>query len=125
MKIEFTIPLTQQFMRSAANTSLHWTKKMKWVIRQRNILCIYYKKATYDIQPILPCTVKMIRIAPRSLDYDNAVYSFKSYRDAISDELIPGFARGRADDDNRIKWEYGQEKGKPKEYAIRIEIECK
>lgn len=123
MKIGFIIPLTQSFMRSSANTSLHWTEKMKWVKRQRDIMCIYYKKATYEYKPTLPCTVKMIRIAPRSLDFVNLVYSFKHYQDELSDRLIPGLAWGRADGDERIKWEFNQEKGNPKEYAIKIEIE--
>jgi hypothetical protein len=31
---------------------------------------------------------------------------------------------GRADDNENISWIYWQEKGKPKEYALRVEIWC-
>ncbi len=72
---------------------------------------------------VLPCFVKMVRIAPRELDEEeNLRMSFKYIKDYIADFLIPGLARGRADGDKRIKWDYGQEKGKPKQYSIRIEI---
>ena len=64
----------------------------------------------------------MIRIAPRYIDDDNLVYSMKSFRDYIADLLIPGLAMGRADADSRLKFEYGQEKGNIREYALRIEI---
>ncbi len=64
----------------------------------------------------------MVRISPRRLDFDNLVGSLKWVRDALAESLISGLAPGRADEDQRIKWDYGQEKGKVREYAIRIEI---
>lgn len=72
----------------------------------------------------LPCHVILTRIAPRKLDEgDNLPYSFKWIRDAISEKLTGITLAGRADGDDRITWEYKQQKGnKPREYAVLIEI---
>jgi hypothetical protein len=70
----------------------------------------------------LPCKIHLTRIAPRSLDGDNLPNAFKSITDDIADFLIPGLPRGHADGDSRLEWQYSQEKGHPKEYALRIEI---
>jgi len=67
---------------------------------------------------LLPCTVHLIRIG-RKLDSDNLQGAFKYIRDAIAELLVPGLATGRADDDERITWEYAQEKGK---VGVRIEV---
>jgi len=68
----------------------------------------------------MPCTIKLTRISPRMLDDDNLRGAFKWIRDAIADKIRPGFAPGRADDTEEMKWEYSQRKGKPQ--AIKIEI---
>jgi hypothetical protein len=120
MKIEFTIP-----MRTVSESNLsgeNWRKKSARHKKQKQFVKIFCKASNVN-EALLPCTVKMHRIAPRSFDYDNLVSSFKWIRDAISEELITGLAIGRADDDKRITWEYIQEKGNPGQYAIRIEIE--
>jgi hypothetical protein len=71
----------------------------------------------------LPCKVTLTRIAPRSLDaHDNLPMSMKWIVDAIADCIIPGLKPGRADDNKEISWEYKQEKGKPHEYGLKIEI---
>jgi len=68
-------------------------------------------------------TVKLIRISPRSLDkHDNLPMAFKFIVDAIADLLNPGKKAGRADDSELITWKYDQEKGKPKEKGIRVEV---
>lgn len=64
----------------------------------------------------LPCTVQLTRIAPRQLDDDNLRSAFKALRDGIADRL------GVKDNDPRVRWEYAQERGKPKEYAARVTI---
>lgn len=70
-----------------------------------------------------PITIRLIRISPRSLDaHDNLRMAFKFIVDAIADLLNPGKRAGRADDSQLIKWDYGQEKGKPKQKGIRVEI---
>lgn len=73
---------------------------------------------------ILPCLITMTRIAPRKLDAkENLPMSFKWFSDGLADYLKPGLAAGRADDDERMQWKFEQEKGEPKQYAIRIKIE--
>lgn len=79
-----------------------------------------------DNSDITHCNIRVIvtRIAPRSLDcQDNLPCSLKYVVDSIAEELTGDYRPGRADGADWIKWEYKQEKGKPKEYAVRIEIE--
>lgn len=74
----------------------------------------------------LPCTVKLIRQSPRKLDTDNLPVSMKYIRDAIADHLIPGLAPGRADDDQRLNWQYEQTTAKksdnPIKYGVWVEF---
>ena len=63
--------------------------------------------------PELPLVITITRIGPRELDGDNLAASAKHVRDGISDWL------GVNDRDKRLKWEYTQEKGGPKEYGVR------
>lgn len=67
-------------------------------------------------RPKLPCTVVLTRIAPRELDGDNLQSSLKAVRDGVADWL-------RVDDrDPRVSWRYRQQRGKAREYAVRVEI---
>lgn len=106
---------------SEANSSEHWSKKHKRHKLQKKALAWKWLEENPSIS--LPCKVKLSRIAPRLLDFgDNLPVSMKYIRDAIADKIIPGLAVGRADDDPNITWDYGQERGGVKEYAVRIEI---
>jgi hypothetical protein len=123
MKIEFTIPLISALTVSESNRSNeHWLKKGKRHNLQKLLIKSYMMKHVHEIN-ILPCLITMTRIAPRTLDSDNLVSSFKWFRDAIAEHFFPDLAIGRADDNERLTWEYAQEKGEPKQYAIRIKIE--
>jgi len=121
---------------SEANCSEHWSKKHKRHKEQqfyvRWALLNHFKDRKDKVN--LPCTVKMIRMAPRSLDSDNLVSSFKWIRDEISECLFQEKKtfcvlksgkikqiKGRLDSDPRITWLYDQEKSKL--YWVRIEIE--
>lgn len=104
---------------SEANNTDHWTKKYKRQKKQEKVVALYLLKET---KPDLPVKITLTRIAPRSLDYDNLVFCFKKISDTVSSWLIPGLAPGRADGDKRIEFSYTQRRGKPKEYAIEIEI---
>src|SRR5574338_709033 len=106
--------------RSGRLISSHWSQKFKRNRTQK--FCVGLDLLASGYKPNLPCCVKLVRIAPRNLDEDNLIYAFKKIKDVVADYIIPGLAPGRADGDKRIKWEYDQEKGEPKEYAIRIEI---
>lgn len=54
---------------------------------------------------------------------DNLPMSMKYFKDAIADWFYPGLAAGRADDNKSLKWFFKQEKGKVKEYGLKVEIE--
>ena len=79
------------------------------------------RRATFLMVPsyavTCPTVVTLTRIAPRALDGDNLQASFKNCRDAVADRMDID------DADPRVTWRYAQEKGAPKEYAVRIEIE--
>jgi hypothetical protein len=66
----------------------------------------------------VPSTVYLTRISPMSLDLgDNYPSAFKYVRDAIATAL------GVDDADPRVEWQYlPGYKGKPKEYAVHIQI---
>ena len=116
-KMKITIPIR---IHSEANLHQHWTKNHARHRKQRGAISLFLGPHKDSIK--LPCIITMIRIGPRFIDDDNLVYSMKSCRDYIADLLIPGLAMGRADADPRLKFEYGQEKGNVREYALRIEI---
>lgn len=108
---------------SEANSNEHWTKKAKrHRLQKHKIKAILLSERP----PItIPCNVVLTRISPRELDeHDNLRSSMKYIVDAISEYLIPGKAVGRADDSKQITWEYKQEKGLVREYAVTIEISC-
>lgn len=97
----------------------HWSKRHARHKKYRNEL-IVMKCACGRIE--LPCKVTMKRIAPRMLDAEeNLPMAFKFIKDTLAMWMLGG-ASGKKDSDPRIKWEYAQEKGKPKEYAIVISI---
>lgn len=117
---------------SEANSQEHWSKKasrhttQKWAIKAEYL--------NSKEKPKLPCDITLVRISPRKLDRDeNLPMAFKWIKDALADCLVgekiasensprrPGMKLyGRTDDDERITWHYKQEKGEPKEYAVKI-----
>lgn len=108
---------------SEANSTEHWTKKSKRHAVQKGWVKWAFNKDWPTDSRTNVFHVVLTRIAPRALDnHDNLPLSFKWIADAIADCLIPGKAVGRADDSKCLTWEYRQEKGKTKEYAIKIEI---
>lgn len=110
-----TIPA---YLMSEANNTDHWIKKRKRKKElQRAIQYIWRLSSISNIK--IPVLIKFTRIAPRSLDYDNLVISFKAARDTVADILIPGLAPGRADDSDQIEFEYSQEKHSS--YGLRID----
>ena len=107
---------------SEANLSHeHWTKKHARHKKQKEAIRLACgNRITPDM---LPCQIKLTRIAPRFLDkHDNLPCSFKFILDSLASLLVPGKANGQADNDKRIQVTYDQIKGIPHEYAIEIEI---
>jgi len=106
---------------SEANCSQHWTVKAKRHRLQKRWIKTVFLKERPQIE--LPARVVITRIAPNELDiHDNLPMSLKYVVDAIAEQLTGNFVPGQADSDKRISWIYCQKRGKPKEYAVNIEI---
>lgn len=97
-------------IESVANLREHWGAKQRRTRKQREAAMFVPKGIK------LPCTVKLTRIGQKHLDGDNLQSGFKALRDGIASRL------GIDDNDPRVTWEYGQERGSPRIYAARIEI---
>lgn len=114
--IDWEIPMT--IVSEANKTGEHWTSKRKrHQIQQWQIKALF---RAYDRPIDLPCKIVMTRLYARLLDDDNLVSAFKWIKDQVADCIIPGQAKGRADGDPRIKWEYDQQKSPLK--GMRLEI---
>ena len=96
-------------IESVANKREHWS------VRARRTKAHKLAALAVPAHPV-PCVVTLVRVAPRSLDGDNLQSGFKALRDGIAKRL------GVDDADPRVEWKYGQEKGKAKQYAARVEI---
>ncbi len=112
--ITFEVPVRTM---SEANLRGHWREKANRAKLQRS-------RAQIDTYVHLPpgglkagrIEITLTRIAPRGLDTDNLARALKAVRDGIADAL-------RIDDgDERLSWSYRQEKRKPKEYSVRVEV---
>ena len=104
-----TIPIR---LVSVANVREHWGKRAGRTKAHRNAGRLFCRHLGFP----LPVTVRITRIAPRPLDDDNLRSACKALRDGIADAL------GVDDRSPLVTWEYEQERGKPKEYAVRIVI---
>ena len=120
MRLE--IPLRIQ---SVANLREHWAAKARRVSLERAAVALVMRTTaeTWEWRDLMAAevgghsVVTLTRIAPRALDDDNLRSALKSVRDEVADQLgLPN------DRDHRVRWEYGQERGKPKQYAVRVEI---
>lgn len=111
------LPALQPSIRvvSEANAHEHWRARARRAKDQRGTTRLACQ-ARWGAPPSPPLHVLLTRIAPRELDSDNLAGAFKHVRDGIADWL------GINDRDKRVVWEYAQEKGEPKEYAIRLSI---
>ena len=103
---------------SETNRREHWSQRHKRRKAQRQV-AHQYLNLTITPPPEPPIVVTLTRISPRGLDCDNLRGALKGTRDGVADWL------GIDDGDSRIEWRYGQERGKPKEKAVRIEIQEK
>jgi hypothetical protein len=109
---EATLPLR---LISEANAREHWSRRKRRRAAQRGQVRLV-AQATMS-RPRLPCVVTLTRVAPRSLDSDNLVSSFKASRDGICDWI------GVDDRTDQITWEYTQKRGGVREYALKIRID--
>ena len=117
---------------SEGNRRDHWATKARRVAQQRRDIAWAWRaaRAQHPAWPasFLPCTVILVRQAPRVTDDDVDQRSLKAVRDQLAVELglpvrklAPGQRTPVADDsDKRVQWEYGApRKGPP---AVEITI---
>ena len=116
---------------SESNCSEHWTTKRKRHKQQQFFIRALFSHKADKIP--LPCQIKLTRISPKFLDYEeNLPMAFKWIKDEIGACIFPekivtyvkksgkvAQNKGFSDSDPRVKWKYAQEKGK---MAVRIEI---
>lgn len=98
---------------SEANAHAHYRERSARAKAQRHAVHV----ALVDYAPpLVPAVVRIVRVAPNALDTDNLTGSAKHVRDAVAEWL------GIDDRDERVTWHVGQEKGDPREYAVRVLI---
>lgn len=115
MNLSVTLPIRTE---SEANLREHWAKKHRRAKDQRGTARMILGQWRYSHlkRHAGSFIINLVRIGQKPLDPDNLANSFKHVQDGIADAI------GLDDGSARIEWSYAQEKGKPKEYAVRIEI---
>lgn len=106
--IEFLIPVKTV---AGLNAREHWRIRAARVSKERSTASMLTPQGV-----VLPCTVRMIRRSAGTLDDDNLQGACKAIRDGIADKI------GVADNDQRIVWEYAQEKCKRGEFGVKVLI---
>ncbi len=102
--------------RNEWDSHTHWPCRRK-AKQEKYTAGVELLRILYLAKPRMPLRVTMTYIFPKRLDPDNVVGAFKYVQDAIA------AAVGVDDGNERYEWIYKQERGKPKQYAVRIEIE--
>ena len=113
MKLLVMLPLRTV---SGANIREHWAAKAKRAKLHRTTARMMLSLDKKWCAKQNHFSVKLTRIAPKRLDSDNLAISAKNIRDGIADAI------GIDDGSDKFSWEYRQESGRPKEYAVRVEI---
>lgn len=109
----------ERFYKNGKPKPEHWTEKHARHKSQKHTVYAFLSPLRSKLS--LPCTVKMIRMAPNKLDAkDNLRIALKWIADAIAEVITQDFVPGRADGDERISWEYDQEKSKT--YGVKLQI---
>lgn len=122
--MNFTMPLRTI---SGDNAHKHWRTKARRAKIHRTIARAAFPGpwSKFQDQIGLPhefalgagVTITLTRIAPKELDDDGNASGMKSIRDGIADAM--GL---KSDRDPRVTWRYAQERGRPREYAVRVAI---
>lgn len=113
-RISVLLPIRTE---SEANVRECWQSKHRRAKNQRGIARMMLVASCRGISRSARIYVTLTRIGVRKLDSDNLARSFKAVRDGIADAI------GIDDGSDRIGFHYRQERGRPKEYAVRVEIE--
>lgn len=106
---------------SEANAHEHWRARQRRAKEQRTFTAMACRSGMrFDARAFrvttATMTVRLVRVAPGTLDSDNLAGSQKHVRDGIADWL------GIDDGSPRITWEYAQEHGPKGFYGVRIEV---
>ena len=113
MKLLVMLPLRTV---SEANVKEHWARRSKRVKMQRLTAKMMLTLDKRWCAKQNSFAVRITRIAPKKLDSDNLAISNKAIRDGIADAI------GIDDGSPKFTWQYEQESGAPKFYAVRVEI---
>jgi hypothetical protein len=103
-------------LRPESNRRGHWAKHSPREKKQRAQAALMCRAEAGPPPPANTYVIRLTRIAPRRLDTDNNARAAKATQDGVADWL------GIDDGDERLFWDYQQEKGPPKTYAVRIEV---
>jgi crossover junction endodeoxyribonuclease RusA len=101
---------------SEANQRGHWGKRARRAKKQREAARLLVRAARFALPKSGNVRIMLTRIAPRALDSDNLASGLKAMRDGVADAL------GIDDGSGRIEWRCAQERGRPGEYAVRVQI---
>lgn len=102
-------------IESESNKRGHWSKHAKRTKTQRGLVCLACR--AHFVKPSIPCTIRLTRIAPRELDQGNIAAALKAVQDGCADWL--GIDDRKK---NLVKYEYENERGGVREYALKIEV---
>lgn len=108
---------------SEMNAREHWARRAARSRQARQLaawgagaVLAEYRKSLEQRRPGV-VHVLLTRIAPRQLDDDNLRSALKATRDGITDAL--GL---HCDRDGRLRWDYEQARGEPKQYAVKVTV---
>lgn len=101
---------------SEANDRSHWAVKNKRKQDQQQLVAVAMQNALQGKTIELPCTVKLTRIGPKSMDDDNLIRSCKGVRDILAQKL------GADDGSDQIKFEYYQQPVAVRTYGLKVSI---
>ncbi len=96
----------------------HWSVKNRRVKRDREAVALMLTQVAS--RPAFPLVVTFVREAPRELDDDNLVASFKACRDEVTRWL--GLKNDR---DPSVSWRYSQQKTPRKRAGTLIRFEAR
>jgi hypothetical protein len=103
-------------VRLAIRTVSEMNARGHWSARARRMKAHRQAAYVYTSAMPLPCVVTLTRVSAGTLDDDNLRSALKGVRDGVADRL------GCDDADPRIRFEYGQVKGKRGEYAVLVDV---
>ncbi len=124
MDIELIIQTPKDLVKENNRRGEHWAVAKKRHDTQKLLIRTHMNYYLFQEIP-RPCIVTMTRIAPRMMDEDNLIQAFKWIKDELASIIIDEFKEfkpGTCDNNKKIFWEWKQEKGHVRQYAIKIQI---